>query len=68
MLQLGGEVDLALEPLGAERGGQLGVEHLERDSPVVPHVVRRIDSRHAAAPELALEDVAIAQSVSERAR
>ncbi len=29
MLQPGGQLDLALEPLGAERGGQLGMEHLE---------------------------------------
>ena len=41
MLQPGGEADLALEALGAERGGQLGVEHLERDRPVVPEVAGR---------------------------
>ena len=41
MLQPGGESDLALEPLGAERGGELGVEHLERDRAVVLEVAGR---------------------------
>ena len=62
MLQPGGELDLALEPLGAERGGQLGVEHLERDRPVVPEVLGEVDRGHAAAAELALEPVAIRQA------
>ena len=34
VLQAGGEADLAEETLGAERGGELGVKHLERDRPV----------------------------------
>ena len=57
VLQPGGEADLALEALGAERVGQLGVQHLERDGAVVPDVVREIDRRHAAAAELALDRV-----------
>ena len=61
MLEPGGELDLALEPLGAEGGGELGVEHLERDRPVVPEVAREIDRGHAPAAELALERVAVAQ-------
>jgi hypothetical protein len=35
VLQAGGDGDLAQEALGAERLGQLGMEHLERDRPVV---------------------------------
>ena len=62
MLQPGGELDLALEPLGAERGGELGVEHLERDRPVVPQVLGQVDRGHAAPAELALEPVAIRQA------
>ena len=31
MLQVGGDLDLAQEALGAERGGQLGAEHLDGD-------------------------------------
>ena len=61
MLEPGGEPDLALEALGAERGGQLGVEHLERDRAVVLEVLGQVDRGHAAAPELALERVARAR-------
>jgi len=31
MLEPGGELDLAEEPLGSEYGGELGVENLEGD-------------------------------------
>ena len=65
MLQPGGEADLALEALGPERGGQLGVEHLERHRPVVPEVLGEIDRGHAAAPELALERVAVGQALAQ---
>ena len=57
VLQPGGELDLALEALGAERVGQVGVQHLERDRPVVPQVLGEEDRGHAAPPELALEGV-----------
>ena len=61
MLQPGGDADLALEPLRAERRGQLGMEHLERDRPVVPEVPGEPDGGHAAAAELALELVSVPQ-------
>ena len=64
MLQPGGELDLAQEALRAERGGELGVEHLERDRAVVLEVVGEIDGGHAAAAELALERVTVRQRVS----
>ena len=54
-LQPRGELDLAQEPLGAQRRGELGAEHLERDLAVVLEVVREVDGRHAAAAELALD-------------
>ena len=57
VLQPGGELDLALEALGAERVSEIGVQHLERDRPVVPQVLGEEDGGHAAAPELALEGV-----------
>ena len=62
VLQPGGELDLALEPLGAERGGELGEEHLEGDRAVVPEVLGQVDRGHAAAAELALEPVAVRQA------
>ena len=64
MLQSGGELDLPLEPLGAQRHSQLGVEHLERDRPVVPEVLGEEDRRHPAATELALDRVAVSERLA----
>ena len=61
MLEPGGELDLAEEALGAERGGELGMEHLERDRAVVPEVLGQVDGGHAAAAELALDAVAVGE-------
>ena len=66
MLQPGGDADLALEPLGAERGGELGMEHLERDRAVVAEVLGEVHRGHAAAPQLALEPVSVAEGGLER--
>ena len=48
MLQLRRRLDLGEKALGAERRGEVGVQHLDRDVAVVPEVVREIDGRHAA--------------------
>ena len=61
VLEVGGGLDLGQEPLGAEDGGQLGTEHLERHLAVVAHVVGEIDGGHAALAHLALEAVAVGQ-------
>ena len=53
MLQLRGESDLALEPLAAERRGELRHEHLDRDFAIVLDVVREIDGGHSATTKLA---------------
>ena len=60
------KLDLALEPLGPERRGQLGQEDLQGHRAVVLEVLRQEDRGHAPAPELALERVAVAQGVAER--
>ena len=49
------------EPLGAEDGGQLGLQHLDRDVAVVLEVVGEIHGRHAALAQLALDPVAVGQ-------
>jgi len=54
VVEAGGEANLALEALGAERGSQAGIEHLEGDRPLVPEVLSQPDRGHAAPPELAL--------------
>ncbi len=66
MLQPGGEADLAEEALGAEGGGELGMEDLERDGAVEPDVLGQVDRRHAAAAELALERIALPETFTQR--
>jgi hypothetical protein len=56
-----GEPDLAQEALGPDRVRQLGVQHLEGDLALVLEVASEMDGGHAAAPELALDAVAIGQ-------
>ncbi len=64
MLQIGRGANLAQEPLGAEDGGEFRLEDLERHAPVVAHVVREIDRRHPAGPELALDAIAVGEGVA----
>ena len=61
VLEPGRGLDLAQEALRAEHRAEFGVEHLERDGPVVPEVAGEVHGGHAAAPELALERVAVGQ-------
>ena len=63
MLQPGGDLDLEQESLRADGGGELGVEHLEGDRPVVAEIVSQVDRGHAATAQLALEAVAIGQDL-----
>ena len=66
VLQAGGEMDLAEKPIGSEGGGELGVEHLDRDGAIVLEVTREPDGGHASAAELALEGVPVCQSFAQR--
>ena len=52
MLEPGGGLDLAQKALRAEHRAKFGVEHLERDRPLVLEVAREVHGGHAAAPEL----------------
>ena len=61
MLQAGGEADLSEETIGTQGIGELGVEDLQRDGPVVPQVAGKVDRGHTPAPELALERVSLPQ-------
>ena len=61
MLQVGGELDLGQEPLGADHGGELGAQELERDLAVVPEVLGEIDGGHAAGADLAFDPVAVGE-------
>src|SRR3569623_1347356 len=61
MLQPRRHLELSLESLRAERGRQMRVQHLDRYGSLVFPVVRKPDGSHAAAPQLALDDVRIAE-------
>ena len=67
MLEVGGELDLGQEPLGADHGGELRAQHLERDLAVVLQVLRQVDRRHAAGADLAFDPVAVGEGYLEPA-
>src|SRR5438046_1592612 len=66
MLQAGGGLDLGEKPVAAERSGELGVEDFDGDVAVVSDVVRKVDARHSALADLAIDAVPIGDSVGER--
>src|SRR6185503_17063759 len=66
MLEPGGQANLAQEPVRTESGGELRMENLEGDGPVVPEIARQEDGGHAAAAELMLDRVAAGQGGRER--
>ena len=59
VLQGGSEADLALEPLGAHAGRQLGGQHLHHHLPAEPHFLGEEYAAHAATAELALDAVGV---------
>ena len=65
MLEAGGEVDLAQEPVGADGDGQLGAQGLDGDAAAVPPVLRQEDRGHATLAHETLDLVAIAERLAE---
>jgi hypothetical protein len=61
MLQPGAEPDLSEEPLRSQHRRQVRMQDLERYRAVVPEITGQIDRGHAAAAQLALDDVAIGE-------
>ena len=59
------DFDLAKEAIGTERGGELGMQHLEGDHPLVLAVLREVNGRHAAAAKLAVDGVRLRQRAAE---
>jgi hypothetical protein len=49
--------DLAGEPVGTQRGGELGPEHLDGHLALVPEVLGQVDRGHATPAQLALERI-----------
>ena len=61
MLQARGGLDLHQEALGAEHGGEFGLEDLHRHLAVVLEVLGEVDGGHAARAELALDQVTVGE-------
>ena len=61
MVQARGDGNLPQESLGAECGGELGVEDLERDGAIVLHVAGEEDGPIPPAPDLTLDTVPVGQ-------
>ena len=71
VLKLRGDLDLAQEALGPERGGELRAEHLDRHLATMAQIFGQIDRGHPALPDLAVEHVAFTKGggqAGERAR
>jgi hypothetical protein len=67
MSETGKELDLTSEPLGSQDVEEVGVKSLEGNGSVVLEVSGQEYRSHAAAPELALEDVSVLDSVAQQA-
>ena len=59
------DLDLFQEPLGAERGGELGPQHFERDDAVMLLVIGEVDRGHAAAAKQVAELITVRESSGE---
>jgi hypothetical protein len=68
MLQAGGGLDLAEEPVHADDSAQLRMQDLDGDLAVVLQVLGEIHGGHAALTKLAVETVTVAQRRGEAAR
>ena len=65
MLQRGGGPDLGDEPLGADGGGQLRLEDLDRDLPIVLQVLGEEHRGHPSFAQLAFDPVTIGEERGE---
>ena len=58
MSQVGGGLNLCQEPFSSYYSSRLGLEHLERDLPLVLEVIREVHRSHPALTEFTLDAVA----------
>ena len=61
MCELRGDVDLAHEPLGTERGDEAGLQDLERHKAVMFEVLGEVHVGHTTATDQSRDVVAISQ-------
>ena len=58
VIELRRDAHLLEEPVGADDGGEIGAEHLERDVAIVLEIAREVDGRHSSGAELATDPIA----------
>ena len=61
VLEAGGELDLAVEPIGIDPGSELGRQDLDHDAPAELTLFGDEDATHPRTPELSLEVVDVAE-------
>ena len=61
MVEAGGDLDLAQEPVGADVRSQLRVQDLDRYRTAVLEILGQIDRGHAAPPDFPLKAVSAGQ-------
>ena len=61
MIQARGQLNLSKKALAAERFSEIGMQHFDRDFPIVLEVVGQVDGGHPARAELAVEAIAIGE-------
>src|SRR5436309_12218348 len=61
MLQPGSDLDFAQEPLCPDGGGELGVQHLQRNGTAVLDIRGEKHGGHSTAAQLPLDDVAVGE-------
>jgi len=66
VIEPGADANLLQESLGAQCGGQLGPEHLERHFAIVLQIASEIHRRHPAGADLTLQRVAVPECLAER--
>jgi hypothetical protein len=68
MIELRSEANFTEEPLGAEANREFAMEELQRDETIVLEITCEVDRSDPAAPELALDRVAVGQGGLEASR
>jgi len=61
MIQPRGQLNLSKKALAAERFGEIGMQHFDRDFPIVLDVAGQVDGGHPARAELTVEAIAIGE-------
>jgi len=65
MLQLCRSLDLAQEPLGAQRRAEVRMQHLDGHITLVLEIVREVHGGHAALPKFTVSAVAVGKGGGE---